>query len=120
MIEDNVESRYVPELPERPNLDFDNAEKFFVAGNEYDYGYVHIFIDKPDWNVDDQGRTYWRNLLKGKREYFGMHVPKFIAESLGFPDFDGSRSIIKINESPKSYFEKKGFSLVDGKLVVGK
>ena len=106
------------ELPEEPNLDFSNAKEFYVAGNEYDHTCLYMFIDRPVWDVDDNGRSYWLVKLANKREYFGLKIPRFIADALEFPDFDGTRSIVKINMNPESFFSKKGFVFIDGHLAL--
>lgn len=118
MIEDN-EHLHEIEYPESPNLDFEDANSFFIAGNEYEYDAVYLFIDRPTWNVDDNGSTYWNVRLKeGLNEYLGLRIPKEISDTIGFPEFDGFRSIIKINENPMRFFSKYGYTFISGHLAV--
>ena len=117
MIEDN-EHLHEIEYPESPNLDYEGAKKFYIAGNEYVHDYVFLFLDKPTWNVDDNGSTYWYNKLKGLREYHGLKIPREISDKIGFPDFDGFKSIIKVGENPVKFFSKFGFMFIGDHLAV--
>lgn len=105
-------------LPEKPNLDYSNASYFYIAGNEYDNSYVLLFINKPEWNVSDDGKTFWVVYLKYKKYYYGLKIPRFLADKFGLPDFDHSRSLVKIHENPKKYFEDRGFTFANGKLTL--
>jgi hypothetical protein len=105
-------------LPEKPNLDYKNASYFYIAGNEYDNNYVLLFINRPEWIVSDGGKTFWVVYLKHKKYYYGLKIPRFLADKFNLPDFDHSRSLVKIHENPKKYFEDRGFTFVDGKLTL--
>lgn len=118
MIEDNKEGIHEIQYPERPNLDFENAKSFYVAGNEYIYDSIRLFLDKPEWDVDDNGKTYWYNKLADKQVYLGLRVPRFLADYFEFPNFDGTRSIVKIEQNPETFFSKKGFMFIDGHLAL--
>jgi len=117
MIEDN-DVKHKVEYPDAPNLDYEEAKSFFIAGNEYTYDAVYLFLDRPSWNVDDNGSTYWCIRLKDLEEYFGLRIPREISDMIGFPDFDGFRSIIKINENPVKFFSKFGYTFISGHLAV--
>lgn len=105
-------------LPEKPNLDYKNASYFYIAGNEYDNSYVLLFINRPEWNVTHDGKTFWAVNLKYKKCYYGLKIPRFLADKFNLPDFDDTRSLVKIHENPKKYFEDRGFTFVDGKLTL--
>lgn len=93
--------------------DIKNNKCFYVTGKEYDYNYIHIFLDCPEKFIDESGSCYytikWIDENKEIHEYFGIRIPKYIAMHLGFPDFDGKLGFVKIDMNINDYFSKKGF-----------
>lgn len=97
-------------------IDFIKSNRsFYVAGYEYDYTHVYLFLNKPIKDIDEEGSSYYR-VDKSKFDIstnIGMKIPIEISNFLGFPNFDGSFSIIKIDENINSYLEKHNFKIND-------
>lgn len=83
---------------------------FYVAGYEYDYDNVYLFLRRPKQDIDETGSEYYRiddHSLPEISSNIGLKIPIKVAEIIGFPFFDGACSLIKINENINEYLGKK-------------